>query len=300
MYSIAFHPQYIHPVPQGHRFPMLKYDLLPRQLVHRGIVQETQFFEPGMVALEHVCKVHDPLYVNRFVQLELSAQEGRRIGFIQDQAIVARERLLVQGTIDGAMNALKDGIAFNIAGGTHHASITHGEGFCMLNDQAIAARYLLDHTTVKKVLIIDLDVHQGNGTADIFEDSAEVFTFSMHGAANYPFHKSRSHLDVALETDTGDETYLSVLADSLALIRQRFQPDFIFYQAGVDILGSDKMGKLNCSLATCMQRDRMVMEFAQSLKVGMQCSMGGGYSPEITTILDAHTNTYLVARELYS
>lgn len=300
MYTIAFHPQYIHPVPEGHRFPMLKYDLLPRQLVHRGIVRETQFFEPAMVALEHAYKVHDPLYVDRFVQLELSVQEGRRIGFIQDPAIVARERLLVQGTIDGALNALRDGIAFNIAGGTHHASIAHGEGFCMLNDQAIAARYLLDHTSVKKVLIIDLDVHQGNGTADIFEDSTEVFTFSMHGAANYPFHKSRSHLDVALETGTGDEAYLSVLADSLALIRERFQPDFIFYQAGVDILESDKMGKLKCSLATCRQRDLMVMEFAKSLRVGMQCSMGGGYSPEITTILEAHTNTYLVAGELYS
>jgi len=299
MYSIAFHPQYIHPVPDGHRFPMLKYELLPRQLVHRGIVRETQFFEPGMVDLEHVCKVHDPMYVDRFVQLALTVQEGRRIGFVQDPAIVARELLLVQGTIDGALNALTDGIAFNIAGGTHHASVAHGEGFCMLNDHAVAARFLLDHTAVKKVLIIDLDVHQGNGTADIFEDSADVFTFSIHGAANYPFHKSRSHLDVALETDATDETYLSVLADSLEQIRERFHPDFIFYQAGVDILETDKMGKLKCSLTACMQRDRMVMEFARSLNVGLQCSMGGGYSPEITTILEAHTNTYLVANELY-
>ncbi|RYD98860.1 MAG: histone deacetylase [Sphingobacteriales bacterium] len=299
MYSIAFHPKYIHPVPEGHRFPMLKYDLLPRQLVHSGIVREAQFFEPGRVALEHLYKVHDPFYVDRFVQLKLTLQEGRRIGFIQDQAIVERELLLVQGTIDGTLHALKDGIAFNIAGGTHHASIAHGEGFCMLNDQAVAARFLLDHTPVKKVLIIDLDVHQGNGTADIFENSTEVFTFSMHGAANYPFHKSHSHLDVALETGTTDETYLSVLADSLYQVGKQFQPDFICYQAGVDILENDKMGKLKCSLAACMQRDRMVMEWARSLNVSIQCSMGGGYSPEIKTILDAHTNTYLVANELY-
>ncbi len=299
MYSIAFHPQYIHPVPEGHRFPMLKYDLLPRQLVHRGIVQETQFFEPGRVALEHVYKVHDPMYVDRFVQLALTPQEGRRIGFIQDPAIVARELLLVQGTIDGALNALSDGIAFNIAGGTHHACIAHGEGFCMLNDQAIAARYLLDHTAVKKVLIIDLDVHQGNGTADIFEDSPDVFTFSMHGADNYPFRKGRSHLDVPLDTATTDETYLSLLRDSLERVREQFRPDFIFYQAGVDILATDKMGKLKCSLDACMQRDRMVMNFARSLNVSLQCSMGGGYSPEITTILEAHTNTYLVANEVY-
>lgn len=300
MYAIAFHPKYIHPVPEEHRFPMLKYELLPRQLVHRGIVRESQFFEPEMVALEQVYKVHDPAYVDRFVKLELNAKEGRRIGFIQDRAIVERELLLVQGTIDGALRALSDGIAFNIAGGTHHASVAHGEGFCMLNDQAVAARFLLDHTHIKKVLIIDLDVHQGNGTADIFEDSPDVFTFSMHGAANYPFHKSRSHLDVGLETDTSDQEYLSALQDSLQSIRTQFRPDFIFYQAGVDILETDKMGKLKCSLAACMQRDRMVMEFARSLNVAMQCSMGGGYSPEIRTILDAHTNTYLVANELYA
>lgn len=300
MYAIAFHPKYIHPVPEEHRFPMLKYELLPRQLVHRGIVRETQFFEPGMAALEHIYKVHDPVYVDRFVQLELSAKEGRRIGFIQDRSIVERELLLVQGTIDGALRALKDGIAFNIAGGTHHASVAHGEGFCMLNDQAVAARFLLDHTSIKKVLIIDLDVHQGNGTADIFEDNRDVFTFSMHGAANYPFHKSRSHLDVGLETGTADQEYLSVLQDSLQSVRAQFRPDFIFYQAGVDILETDKMGKLSCSLAGCMQRDRIVMEFARSMNAAMQCSMGGGYSPEIRTILDAHSNTYLVANEIYA
>lgn len=300
MYSIAFHPRYVHPVPGEHRFPMVKYELLPRQLLHRGIVRQTQFFAPGFAALDHICKVHDPAYVNNFVHLELSAQEGRRIGFIQDRAIVERELLLVQGTIEGAQHALQDGIAFNIAGGTHHASVSHGEGFCMLNDQAVAARFLIDHTPVNKVLIIDLDVHQGNGTADIFKDSPDVFTFSIHGDANYPFHKSASHLDVGLETGTTDEPYLAALQHSLELVRARFQPDFIFYQAGVDILETDKMGKLNCSLEACMQRDRMVMAFARALNVPLQCSMGGGYSPDIRTILEAHTNTYLVANEYYS
>ena len=300
MYSIAFHPKYVHPVPEGHRFPMAKYELLPLQLLRRGIVSETQFFEPGPAALETVRRVHDPDYVRRFVQQQLSAREGRRIGFVQDAAIVERELLLVKGTIDGAINALKDGVAFNIAGGTHHASVAHGEGFCMLNDQAIAAQYLIDHTSVQKVLIIDLDVHQGNGTADIFEGSKDVFTFSMHCEHNYPFHKSRSHKDIGLAIGIDDGNYLNYLRTALQEIKQHFHPDFIFYQSGVDILASDKMGKLNCTVEGCKRRDVVVMEFAKELDVPLQCSMGGGYSENLSTILEAHTNTYIAANEVWA
>lgn len=299
MYSIAYHPKYVHPVPEGHRFPMAKYELLPLQLLHRGIVKAAQFFEPGPAALEAVCGVHDLEYVQRFVQLQLSSREGRRIGFVQDASIVERELLLVQGTIEGALSALDGKVGFNIAGGTHHASVKHGEGFCMLNDQAIAAQYLLDHTSIQKVLIIDLDVHQGNGTADIFEDRKNVFTFSMHCEHNYPFHKSRSHKDIGLAIGTDDVSYLDQLEIALQEIKQHFHPDFIFYQCGVDILASDKMGKLHCTIEGCKNRDRMVMGFARELNVPLQCSMGGGYSESLHTILEAHTNTFIAANEVW-
>ncbi len=299
MYAVAFHPRYVHPVPDGHRFPMVKYELLPQQLVHRGIVAPQQFFRPGKAALQHIYRVHDKDYTDRFVQLRLSYHEGRRTGFIQDADLVERELLLVQGTIDGAVRALDDGIAFNIAGGTHHACRAHGEGFCMLNDQAIAAQYLLDHTPVQRVLIVDLDVHQGNGTADIFRGRSEVYTFSMHCEHNYPFHKQTSHRDIGLETGTTDTTYLRLLAENLQDIIRTFRPGFIFYQAGVDILYADKMGKLQCTLEGCKARDRIVMETAYAHGIPVQCSMGGGYAADIRILLEAHTNTYIAANEIF-
>lgn len=300
MYAVAFHPRYIHPVPEGHRFPMAKYDLLPQQLIHRGIVAPAQFFKPREASLQHIYKVHDKTYTDRFVNLGLSYHEGRRIGFIQDAQLVERELLLVQGTIDGALRAMNDGIAFNIAGGTHHACSAHGEGFCMLNDQAVAAQYLLDHTPVERVLIVDLDVHQGNGTADIFRGRNDVFTFSMHCEHNYPFHKQTSHRDIGLETGTTDATYLRLLTENLQDIMTRFQPDFIFYQAGVDILYADKMGKLQCTLEGCRTRDHIVMQTARESGIPMQCSMGGGYAADIRILLEAHTNTYITANEVFN
>lgn len=299
MYPIAFHPKYVHPVPPGHRFPMEKYELLPQQLLRQGIVEKEQFFEPVPVDLEPVYTIHNRSYVDRFVNNELDAKEARRIGFIQDKAIVARELLLVQGTIDGAKLALQNQIAFNIAGGTHHAFKSHGEGFCMLNDQGIAAQYLINNCGVKQVLIIDLDVHQGNGTADLFENEAQVFTFSMHCQDNYPFHKSISSLDVGLEVGTDDDVYLEQLIIQLKQIEQICKPDFIFYQSGVDILETDKMGKLKCTISGCKTRDQIVFQFAKRLGVPVQCSMGGGYSANIADILDAHTNTFIAANEVF-
>lgn len=299
MYSIAFHPKYAHPVPEHHRFPMAKYELLPQQLLYQGIVKQEQFFEPRQVALRHVYSVHDKSYVDSFVNLNLDSRAARRIGFIQDSPIVTRELLLVQGTIDGAVNALKDGIAFNIAGGTHHACKAHGEGFCMLNDQAIAAQYLIDHTDIQKVLIVDLDVHQGNGTADVLHNHPQIFTFSMHCQSNYPFHKKQSHKDIGLPDGTDDSSYLSILSEHLSSIIASFKPEFIFYQAGVDIIQGDKMGKLGCSIEGCKARDRFVFEIARQHNIPVQCSMGGGYAQNIQTILNAHTNTYIAANEVW-
>ncbi len=300
MYTIALHPKYVLSVPQHHRFPMEKYELLPLQLLHRGVVHSSQFFQPDTAAIAPILAVHDALYIYNFLHYRLSDSEVRRIGFKHNKALVERELLLVEGTIRGAENALRDGIAFNIAGGTHHACRGHGEGFCMINDQGVAARYLLDHYHhIRKVLIIDLDVHQGNGTADLFKHSSDVFTFSMHCEKNYPFRKTTSHLDIGLEVGTGDDTYLRQLEATLHQLVKEVAPDFIFYQAGVDILHTDKMGKLNCTIKGCASRDRLVFDIARSHGIPLQCSMGGGYSANISDILEAHTNTYIQANEVY-
>ena len=187
----------------------------------------------------------------------------------------------------------------NIAGGTHHAYTNRGEAFCLLNDQAIGARYLLDEKLASKVLIVDLDVHQGNGTAEIFQNDPRVFTFSMHGASNYPFRKEQSDLDIPLENQTEDEAYLSKLKQTLPKLIEEQQPDFIYYLSGVDILGSDKLGKLNCTIDGCKERDRFILQTFKDLQIPVMCSMGGGYSPEVKTIIDAHANTYRLAQDIF-
>jgi len=299
MFPIAFDPIYKYPVQQTHRFPMDKYELLPVQLLREGIVEKTDFFTPQPIALQPVYAVHERDYVDRFVQGRLSPKEMRRIGFHQSPLLAERELLITGGTVQGALMALQTGIAFNIAGGTHHASYDHGEGFCMINDQAVAAQYLIDHKKVQKVLIIDLDVHQGNGTANIFQNRNLVFTFSIHGKNNYPFRKEKSDLDIGLDDRTGDELYLKTLFEILPGLIGQVKPDFIFYQAGVDILYTDKIGRMACTLQGCRQRDQMIFQLAKKHGIPLQCSMGGGYSAELRTILEAHANTYRAAADIY-
>ena len=299
MFPIAFHPIYKHPLPEGHRFPMLKYDLLPQQLLHEGTAAAGDFFEPGLCDIQHVLAVHTEAYVNDLLQLTLNERAARKIGFPLSAQLVERELRITQGTITGCEQALKAGIAFNIAGGTHHAFTNRGEAFCMLNDQAIAAQYLLDQHLASKILIVDLDVHQGNGTAEIFTNNPRVFTFSMHGKGNYPFRKETSDLDIALPDFTSDEQFLSVLEDSLPALINQEKPDFIFYLAGVDILATDKLGKLSCTLAGCKRRDEIVFKVCKKHGISVQVSMGGGYSPDIKTILEAHSNTFRVAAAIF-
>ena len=191
MIPVAFHPIYVLPLPENHRFPMEKYDLLPKQLMHEGTCDLEDFFSPQVLDEKVVKVIHQKEYVDRLKHLNLDRSEVRKIGFPISQQLVEREFIIAGGTVEGAMKSLESGLSFNIAGGTHHAYSTHGEAFCMLNDQAIAGRYLLDHQHAKKVLIIDLDVHQGNGTAEIFKKEDRVFTFSMHGQKNYPFVKNK-------------------------------------------------------------------------------------------------------------
>ena len=294
---ISYHPIYNHPVPDNHRFPMQKYALLPQQLLHEGIAEPADFHSPSKGSLETLCLAHTPDYVHKFVHLQLSHKEALPIGFVQNQQLVDRELTLVQGTIEAALWALRTAeVGFNIAGGTHHAFSDRGEGFCMLNDQAVAAAYLLAHTAVRKVLIIDLDVHQGNGTAEIFRHAPRVFTFSMHAESNYPFVKEQSDRDIALPTGTTDAAYLSILTSVLPEIITAHQPDFVFYQSGVDVLSSDKLGKLSLSVQGCADRDRFVFNLCRQYHLPVQCSMGGGYSPQLSAILRAHTNTFMMSQ----
>jgi len=298
MVKIAWDPIYAHPLPEGHRFPMLKYELIPEQLLHEGIITEDNLFSPGPVAEEIILRSHAKAYWKQLRDLTLPAKEQRRIGFPLSPQLLERELRIAQGTIDGALFAREFGIAFNVAGGTHHAGSNWGEGFCMLNDQAIAANYLLSAGLHRKILIIDLDVHQGNGTAEIFYNEPNVFTFSMHGEKNFPFRKERSDLDIGLEDGIEDAAFLKILEDTLPELL-KFKPDFIFYLAGVDVLTSDKLGKLALSKAACKERDRMVLQFCKDHDLPVQVSMGGGYSPNIKDIVDAHCNTFKVGIDIF-
>ena len=299
MLPIAYHPIYKHPLPEGHRFPMIKYELLPQQLLHEGTASAADFHEPGIPDMVNILTVHDKAYVDELLNLTLDPKAVRKIGFPLSAELVERELRIAQGTIWGCHQALQHGIAFNIAGGTHHAYSDRGEAFCLLNDQAIGAQYLINNKLAEKVLIVDLDVHQGNGTAEIFTDNEAVFTFSMHGKTNYPFKKEVSNLDIALPDNIGDEEYLSVLRDILPKLIDEQKPDFIFYLSSVDILASDKLGKLGCTINGCKERDMFVLSLCHKLGIPVQCSMGGGYSPDIKIIIEAHANTYRVARGIY-
>ena len=300
MLKIAFRPEFIHPVKEGHRFPMLKYELIPLQLKHEGIANDRNFFSPELASFETCCLVHDPHYIEQLFDLTLDAKMVRRIGFPLSKSLVDRERYILDGTIQAARYAQQYGVAFTIAGGTHHAGYDFGEGFCLMNDQATAAGYLLEQKLAQRILIIDLDVHQGNGTAHIFKGHPQVFTFSMHGEKNYPFIKQRSYLDIGLADHIADVDYLRILEENLVVLFSHIRPDFVFYQAGVDILATDKLGKLNLSPSTCGIRDELVFSTCRHYHVPIQVSMGGGYSPQIKDIVNAHCQTFKIAIDLYN
>jgi acetoin utilization deacetylase AcuC-like enzyme len=299
MIKIAWHKLYAHPLPEGHRFPMLKYELIPEQLLHQGLITKKNLFEPGLIAESDVLRTHQPSYWQSLRDLTLSPKDQRRIGFPLTSQLLEREMRIAQGTIDAAVFAQDKGVAFNVAGGTHHAGSFWGEGFCLLNDQAIAANHLIHHHLAQRVLIIDLDVHQGNGTAEIFQNQSGVFTFSMHAGNNFPFRKEQSDLDVPLEDGMGDEAYLFKLKQLLPVLFDRQQPDFVFYLAGVDILTTDKLGKLSLSKEGCMERDNIVLQACKDRNIPLQISMGGGYSPQIKDIVDAHCNTFKLALNIF-
>ena len=299
MFKIAYDPIYAHPLPEGHRFPMLKYELIPAQLLHEGVISRDNLFSPDVLKEDIILKTHDKDYWHQLRDLTLPLKEQRRIGFPLSARLVEREIRIAKGTIDGCSFAFDNRIAFNVAGGTHHAGSNWGEGFCLLNDQAIAANWLLNNNLASSILIIDLDVHQGNGTAQIFENESRVFTFSMHGANNFPSRKETSDLDIPLADGVEDDEYLNILYDTLPGLIKQQKPDFIFYLSGVDILATDKLGKLALSKEACKARDRFVFEQCIVNNLPVQVSMGGGYSPQIKDIVEAHCNTFKMAADLY-
>ncbi len=299
MLKIAHSPIYAHPLPEGHRFPMLKYELIPEQLLYEGSIQSDHLFVPSTCSAEDILLTHDADYYQRLIDQQLSPSEQRVIGFPQSPELIQRELMITQGTIDCALFALENGCAMNVAGGTHHAFADRGEGFCLLNDMAVAANCLLQRKLVHKVLIIDLDVHQGNGTAKIMENVPEVFTFSVHGKNNYPFRKEQSDLDVGLEDGTSGKEYLAMLNSVLPELMDQVEPDFVFYLAGVDVLATDKLGKFQLSLEECKQRDKFVLDLVHKNRIPLAIALGGGYSPDIKDIVEAHGNTFRLALDLY-
>ncbi|MEM7109234.1 MAG: histone deacetylase [Bacteroidota bacterium] len=299
MLKVAWCDIYAHPLPDNHRFPMSKYELLPKQLLLEGTIDEENLFAPEPITADRIKAVHEPGYWLRLNNLGLTKTEIRRTGFPLSRQLVDREITIMNGTRLCAEFALEFGVAMNIAGGTHHAFTDKGEGFCLLNDIAIASQYLLDQGLCSKILVVDLDVHQGNGTAEIFENEPRVFTFSMHGAKNYPMQKEKSDLDIELEDGTTDRVYLNLLQRNLSELLVQVQPDFIFFQSGVDILETDKLGRLSVSLDGCKQRDEMVLNMAHNNNIPIVASMGGGYSEDINVIVEAHANTYRTAQDIY-
>jgi len=297
--KIAFSSIYKYDLPAGHRFPMDKYELLPQQLLHEGTITEENFFHPEPLSDEQILLTHTREYLDKLNNNQLDRREQRAIGFPIRPELITRGKHIANGTLQCARYAMEYGVAMNIAGGTHHAYADRGEGFCIFNDFAITANVLLTEAAVKQILIVDLDVHQGNGNAKIFEGDARVFTFSMHGAKNYPLRKEKSDLDIGVDDGIEDEDYLALLKAHLPKLIREVKPDLILYLAGVDIISTDKLGRLGVTREGCKHRDRFVFEQAIAHKVPVAVSMGGGYSVQIKDIIEAHANTFRVAQQLY-
>ena len=299
MLKVAWSDTYAHPLPEGHRFPMEKYILLPQQLLYEGTLSEANFFVPQLIEDRWFSNTHDAGYLKRLEDLTLSRSEIRAIGFPLSRELVEREKLIVSGSVQAALYALEFGIGMNVAGGTHHAFSDRGEGFCLLNDIAVTADYLIANRLAERVLVIDLDVHQGNGTAEIFRGREDAFTLSIHGEKNYPHRKEQSHLDIGVRDGTGDSEYLTILEEVLPRVFESFAPDFIIYQCGVDVLSSDKLGRLSLTQTGLKERDRRVLMLAKNREIPVMCCMGGGYSKHIRDIVEGHAQVFRLAQDLH-
>ncbi|MFN3197070.1 MAG: histone deacetylase [Bradymonadia bacterium] len=295
--DIYFCDHFVLPLPEGHRFPMQKYARLRQRLISSRLPSRPKLRVPPAATDAQLQLAHDPDYVRRVADGTLTRQEVRRIGFPWSQEMVERSRRSTGATLAGARAALKSGASVNLAGGTHHAGFDHGEGYCVFNDAAVTIRTLQDEGHVRRVVVMDCDVHQGNGTAAIFAHDPEVMTISLHGARNFPFRKQKSDLDVDLPDGTTDEDYLSALRPAMAAALHH-RPELAIFVAGVDPFVGDALGRLALSKAGLLARDRIVLEGFWQAGVPVVTVMAGGYAPEVDTIVDLHFQTVCTALAL--
>jgi acetoin utilization deacetylase AcuC-like enzyme len=286
---------FVLPLPEGHKFPMAKYSRLRERILAEGIVSPDDLHEAPLAAIDDLRLVHEAGYVDAVLNGTVAPEIQRRIGFPWSPQMVERSRRSVGATIAAAHAALDEGVAANLAGGTHHAFADRGEGFCVFNDVAVAARVLQRDHLARRIAIVDLDVHQGNGTAAIFSGDASVFTFSMHGDKNFPFKKELSDLDVPLADGTGDDEYLALLQSHLPAVLNRHQPDFVFYLAGADPFEGDRLGRIKMTIDGLKRRDAIVMEACTKARLPVAISMSGGYANDIDAIVAIHANTIRTA-----
>jgi acetoin utilization deacetylase AcuC-like enzyme len=297
----AFHSnQYVIELPDGHKFPIIKYAKIRQRLITEGTLAEGSISEPALANREEILLVHTADYHDRFIEGQLTAREVRRLGLPWSASLVRRSRFSVAGTMAAAHTALNEGASANLGGGTHHAFADHGEGFCVFNDIAIAINLLRAEGAIYRAAVIDCDVHQGNGTAAIFANEPEVFTLSLHGEKNYPLIKQQSTIDVAFADGTEDDEYLYLLEENLAPVLERFRPDIVFYQAGVDPLHKDRLGRLALTAEGLMRRDAMVFNACRARSLPCVITLGGGYAKNVDDTVEAHCNTIRTACEIFA
>ncbi|MCW5960081.1 MAG: histone deacetylase [Pyrinomonadaceae bacterium] len=297
-YKLFYSPHYYADIGEGHVFPIKKFELARDILLAERTVTAGEIEEPHPARIEDLTLVHTEDYVNRLKSGTLEKREIRRLGLPWTESLVRRTFLAVSGTINAAQTALKTGVSSNLAGGTHHAFPDRGEGFCVLNDVAVAIRVLQREGLAKRFLIIDCDVHQGNGTASIFQNDDEVFTFSIHGEKNYPLFKEVSNLDIELPDGTTDTIYLETLNEALDRIFHH-QPDIVFYLGGADPYVNDKLGRLSLSIEGLRQRDEMVLNYARSHSVPIVTTLSGGYAQDIRDTVEIHCNTIRAVKSVF-
>jgi acetoin utilization deacetylase AcuC-like enzyme len=296
--KIFYTDQYVLPLPPWHRFPMQKYALLRQRVQDAGLGGRDALQLPPAAADEELLRAHDLQYLNRVVTGQLTALEQKRIGFPWSPQMVERSRRSSGATLAACRAALNDGVAVNLAGGTHHAFRDHGEGYCVFNDSAVAALALQAEAKLKRVVVLDCDVHQGNGTASILAGDSSVFTFSIHAAGNYPFDKEASDLDIELPDGTGDEEYLAALERGVCTALSAAQPDLAIYLAGADPYRGDRLGRLGLTKSGLVKRDRMVLELCRAAHIPVAITMAGGYARQVEDTVDIHFNTVQLAAEL--
>ncbi len=297
-YNLFYSPYYYAEIGEGHIFPIRKFELVRDVLLNEGTISPNEIIEPEPAKIEDLLLVHTEDYITRLVNDELTAKEVRKLGLTWSESLVRRSFHAISGTINATFKALENGVSSNLAGGTHHAYPDRGEGFCVLNDVAVSIRVLQREKLAEKFLIVDCDVHQGNGTAFIFQNSPEVFTFSMHGAKNYPLFKEKSTLDIELADGTGDKEFLETLEQALPRIFLH-NPDIIFYLGGADPFEKDKLGRLNLSIEGLKQRDEMILQFAREHETPIVTTMSGGYALDINDTVEIHCNTIRAVKKVF-